>query len=237
MISGPQFARFFKVDLQMQTPASPQWRDQSTKVIITSSEETKRNAARKYLRRCQEVELEIVAITDHNFAPAAEGSFIKVLQDENATVAEAMDRSPLVILPGFEVEADVGKGCHVICVFPQDTPLQVVDARLTGLQLPPDERFLDGNPRQSPKHLQEIIDVVQKADQYAGIVIAAHATGDKGIFDNDRISEWLQQQEFTNPDLLCLELPKPLDQMSIGWQRLVTGGPDCDIGWRRSRPG
>jgi len=68
------------------------------------------------------------------------------------------------------------------------------------------------------------------------LVIAAHPLDKKGLFDDDRISEWLQVDEFTNPDLLCLEVPKPLTEMSPGWRRLIGGGPECDPKWKRPRP-
>lgn len=47
---------------------------------------------------------------------------------------------------------------------------------------------------------------------------------------------WLQQEEFKNPDLLCIELPKMLEKMPEGLRKLVQGGDDCLPEWKRDRP-
>src|SRR5699024_4450130 len=73
-------------------------------------------------------------------------------------------------------------------------------------------------------------------DLHGGIVIMPHATSNDGIFDNDSISEWVQQDQFTNPELLAIEVPKPVHLMSRGYQRLINAGEDCQEGWRRDRP-
>jgi len=95
-----------------------------------------------------------------------------------------------------------------------------------------------GTHEPSTKRLPEIIKEVQKREKNGclkGIVICPHPHG-TGIFDNDRISEWLQQHEWKNPELSAVEVPKPIDQMSIGWQRLFNNGNDCQNGWKRPRP-
>jgi energy-coupling factor transporter ATP-binding protein EcfA2 len=46
---------------------------------------------------------------------------------------------------------------------------------------------------------------------------------------------WLQQEEFRNPDLLCVEIPKPLEQLPQGLRKLLRGGKDCLPEWRRER--
>ncbi len=88
--------------------------------------------------------------------------------------------------------------------------------------------------RKSDKNLKEILRTTQ--DKYGGIVIMPHATSNDGIFANDSIAEWLQQDQFTNPDLLAVEVPKPVQLMSAGYQRLLRSGDDCQPGWKRIRP-
>jgi energy-coupling factor transporter ATP-binding protein EcfA2 len=46
----------------------------------------------------------------------------------------------------------------------------------------------------------------------------------------------LQQDQFTNSDLLAVEVPKPIHLMSPGYQRLLRSGDDCQPGWKRIRP-
>lgn len=230
------YARFFKCDLQMQTPGDPHWRDPETRISASDEPSRRIDVARDYLRACHAAGLEVIGVTDHNLGLTPQASMLNELLSENNAVAAEMGRAPLVILPGFEIEANVGKGCHVLCLFPPGTPLAVVDARLTALQLPPDARFNGTSPRATNQTLAQIIQVVQRASSFAGLVIAPHPISSNGLFDTDRIAEWLQQEEFTNPELLCLEVPKPPSEMSENWQRLLRSGPDCDQSWRRRRP-
>lgn len=232
MASFP-YARFLKCDLHVHSPLDPHWRDDATKLGPDDDEARKEEVARQFLAACHREELDVIAITDHNFARDANSSLLAILERLNGEVAASHGRDPLVIFPGFEVEANVGHGCHVLCLLPPGTEASVVDARVTELGLPPDHRFDGSRPRPSTKRLRDILQVIQGS---GGLVIAAHPLDKKGLFDDDRISEWLQVDEFTNPDLLCLELPKPLEEMSLGWRRLIGGGPDCDPKWQRRRP-
>ena len=72
-MSKYQGMRWFKCDLQMQTPADAQhWRG----APLGATLEEQKASARAYVRRCYEVGLEAIAITDHNFLSK---SFIPLL--------------------------------------------------------------------------------------------------------------------------------------------------------------
>ncbi|MBB4638066.1 hypothetical protein [Longimicrobium terrae] len=230
------YSRYYKCDLQMQTPMEPHWRDPATHLSWDSPEDRCREVAGQYLRRCHEVGLEVIGITDHNFAPSPDQSFIRWLRAENARVAGEVGRAPLTIFPGFEIQADVGRGCHVLCLFPEHTPLTVLQDRVTTLGLPSERRFVGNQPLPSTCNLKEILRKVQDTVDWPGLVIAAHPLDVKGLFQNERIADWLQAEEFRNPNLVCIEVPKPLDQMTLGWQRLIRGGEDCHQEWKRPRP-
>ena len=228
--------RWFKCDLHVQTPQEQHWRDAATKIERTDTETRKVEIARTYLRRCHEVGLEVIGVTDHNLATRAQDSFIHFLRQENRFVAEELGREMITILPGFEITADVGTGVHVLAVFDRDTELEVLDGRLASLGLPFDNRFTsDGTPKPTCKHLSEILKEIQDRDEHAGIVIAAHPFSGPGLLNNDVCENWLQQEEFTNPDLLCMELAKERSKMSPGFQKLLEAGEDCDPLWRRKR--
>jgi len=221
----------------MHTPFDlSHWQEETTRSSHENSEQNIREIACSYLRACHAAGLEVIAITDHNFAPRPDQSFIKWLREENKNIAKELNKTPLIIFPGFEVEADIGRGFHVLCLFPQETPLEIVDNRLTALDLSIDKRFEGTSPKQSRKQLDYILKIVQDDPNYAGIVIAAHPINVKGLFDNDRISEWLQKEEFKNPQLMCLEVPRPINEMSEGWQNLLINEEKCLQEWRRKRP-
>jgi hypothetical protein len=97
-------ARFLKCDLQMQTHMDANsWRGPK----YGKSEGDLPRAARDYMSRCYEVGLEAVAITDHNFASK---DFIPYLREAAKELASEFGYE-IVIFPGFEINADVGKAC------------------------------------------------------------------------------------------------------------------------------
>ena len=224
--------RYFKCDLQMQTHMDRSgWRGAS----YGGSLEDTRQAAREYILRSYEVGLEVIAITDHNFAS----------KDFIATLNDAVDELTgehgyrITIFPGFEINADVGKGVHCLALFDPQTPITEIDHVLITCGVPFPRFKPGGQAARSTKRLPEILNEVQKRNgrgQLRGIAICPHAQAEAGIFDNNSIAEWLQQEEFLNPELLCIEVPKPPSQMSENWQRLLRAGPDCLPDWRRRRP-
>lgn len=220
--------RWFKCDLHMHTPADAKhWRGDP---MGSDADQ----AAEAYIRRCYESGLEIIAVTDHNFSSK---SFLPSLQ-------RAIDRLSgefnyrIMLFPGFEISADVGKGMHVLAIFEPETSLEEIDHILTNCGVPMPREKTDGTHQQSTKRLPDIIEEVQKKNQdgyFKGMVICPHPL-EIGLFDNGRISEWLQQQEWRNDELFAVEVPKPISQMSSGWQRLFRNGEDCQADWRRTRP-
>lgn len=223
--------RYFKCDLQMQTPADAQhWCGPP----MATTDSGMRTAADLYLRRCYEVGLHAIAITDHNFASK---DFLPILR-ETADALSGEYGYGIVIFPGFEIEANVGRGLHCLAIFDPSVSLTEIDHIMTECGIP-SRRIHDGVPASSQTRLADIVRIVQKRQgnlTHRGLVICPHSMGQSGIFDNDRISEWLQSAEFLNPELLCIEVPKPPSSMSAAWQRLLRAGDDCIAMWRRQRP-
>lgn len=224
-----QGMRWYKCDLQMQTPADAQhWRGEQ---IDNDLEKV----AEDYARACYEEGLDVIGITEHNFIKSKE--FIPALRNALDKLEKEYERH-IILFPGFEFTANVGKGVHVLCLFEPNRDLEEIDDILTqcGVNKP---RLLDNNKlRTSPLSLQDIIDVVQKPNNaWQGIVIVPHIRNKKhSLFSNSTISEWLQQKEFVNPDLLVAEVPMPVSQMHENWQKLFKAGDDCHPEWRRERP-
>lgn len=218
--------RWLKCDLQMQTPADARhWAGDR----LEAGQEAA--AAKAFAEACYQQRLDVVGITDHNFLSK---DFIPHLQAAFAEIEREFSHK-ITLFPGFEFEAaGVGRGVHVLCLFEPGTDLSRLDSILTECGVSYPRVNAAGQLEKSDKNLKEILRIVQ--DKYRGIVIMPHATSNDGIFDDDSVSKWLQQDQFTNPDLLAVEVPKPVHRMSAGWQRLLRSGDDCQPGWKRIRP-
>lgn len=220
--------RWLKCDLHMHTPVdSSHWRGNKN---ITNL----KKAASNYVRRCYECRLDVIGITDHNFLSK---SFIPYLYDAIEDLSSEFGYS-IILFPGFEINADVGKGMHVLALFDPHTNLETIDHVLTNCGVPMPRQKANGTHEPSTERLPEIIKEVQKKTddgKFQGIIVCPHPSA-AGIFDGDRISDWLQQHEWKNPELLAVEISKPINQMSGGWQSLFKNGSDCIKEWKRLRP-
>lgn len=209
-----QGMRWFKCDLQIQTPEdSRHWNDEELRlgdprrplVNGTPDESAIQEKARIFLRCCHDFNLEVIGITDHNFSDKADPRdwFITYLIEQNRAVAQELNRLPLYILPGFEVDI----GFHVLCLFrpaKKQNHLWRVSQILTKLGLPENQRFRNACPEplrysSAMVSLKQLLDIVQK--EHEGIVIAAHADQNKGIFSNPQYIG-----DYQLPDLLAVEL-------------------------------
>lgn len=217
--------RWFKCDFQVQTPEdAAHWGDDDTRLdeprrpMFTPTpdanghvgqqrpdERRLQELARTYLRRCHELGLELIGVTDHNFSQKTEPRdwFLTHLVEQNKSVARDIGRPPLQILPGFEVDI----GYHVLCLFePAKKASHVwrVNRLLCKLGLDENERFRQGRPMPLRRNgvavsLKELIELVQ--DEHKGIVIAAHSDQNDGLLGDPRHIE-----DYRNKKLLALEV-------------------------------
>lgn len=217
--------RWLKCDLHMHTPADAKhWRGNHI-------EEGQESIARAFADACYRQHLDVVAITDHNFLSK---DFIPYLQTAFSEIEQNFNHK-ITLFPGFEFEsAGVGKGVHVLCLFDPKEDLIKIDSILTECGISYPRTNATGQLEKSDKNLKDILHIIQ--NKYGGIVILPHAMGDDGIFDNKSISKWLQQDQFTNPDLLAVEVPKPVQFMSSNFQKLLNSGDGCSPEWKRIRP-
>lgn len=229
MSDGYQGMRWYKCDLHMHTPEDARhWQEALEDV-------DKDKIAEAFIRRCFEEKLECIAITDHNFKSK---DFIPRLKAAVNRLKQEYGYQ-MILFPGFEITADVGRGIHVLAIFEPDTPLEHIDHILTDCGVPMPRQETDGSHKPSIKRLNDILEIVQKKgadDRLGGIVICPHIINDSGLFNTPRISEWLQELEWKNPDLFAVEIPKPIREMNENWQRLFANGDDCEKRRRRIRP-
>ena len=211
----------------MQTPAdSLHWRGDQ---LVSGSEQL---AAQSFAEACYEKRLDVIGITDHNFLGK---DFLPFLQTAFDHIFNKHGHR-ITLFPGFEFEADVGIGIHILCLFEPGTEINKIDHILTecGVGQP---RLHGTHLAKSTKRLPDILDIIQKSRNqgtWQGIVIVPHVFEDS-LFDNDRVNGWLQQEEFRNPDLLAVEVTKPIKQMSDGFKKLFRSGEDCLPEWKRIR--
>ena len=218
--------RWLKCDLQMQTPADAQhWMGDA---MVAGQEPV---AARAFAEACHSADLDVVGITDHNFLSR---DFIPHLRNAFDEIRSEHGHA-ITLFPGFEFEAaGVGRGVHVLCLFEPNSDLATLDSILTecGVRYPRVDA--SGRLEKSDKNLKDILTIVQQ--KHGGIVIFPHALSNDGLFDNDSVSQWLQKDQFINPELLAVEVPKPVARMSNAFQKLFRSGDDCHQDWKRIRP-
>jgi energy-coupling factor transporter ATP-binding protein EcfA2 len=224
-VSDYKGMRWVRCDLQVQTPEdAAHWADADTRLpeprrrLIDQppgpdglprprvpNEKPLQAVAQAFLKRCHELGLEMVGITDHNFSQHKEPRdwFLTHLVEQNRSVAKTLGRAPIAILPGFEVDI----GYHVLCLFsPARSVRHVwrVNTILTRLGLVEDARCVRGVPQELRSNgatvsLKALLEVVQ--GEHGGMVIAAHADQTDGLLENAR-----NRHDYQNFQLLAAEV-------------------------------
>ncbi|MGO2018768.1 TrlF family AAA-like ATPase [Psychrobacter sp.] len=231
-----QGMRWLKCDFQVQTPEdNAHWADDDLR--LGEPRRPKKNGlpckegiqkkAKTFLRRCHDLKLDAIGITDHNFSRRSDPDdwFITHLVEQNKKVAKELSRDPIIIFPGFEVDI----GYHALCLFQpvsNSKALSKCNENLTKLGLSVEQRF-DGNAARPLRRnnsyvsLNELIELVQ--NEMCGIVIAAHSDSDDGM-----LADAKNKEDFKNPQLYCVEVtknppaPKYLDILegrNTNWKR------------------
>lgn len=199
-MTKPRYARFFKCDLQMQTPGDRRyWVGSEGRLGDDPTDEDVAATAEAYVRQVHEVGLDVIAVTDHNLGGELGMRFLTAVQKQARRLQ--LERE-LTVFPGFEVCANVGGRVHLLCLFEPGTDVAVVRDALLDLDL----RDHDWGQADSSKNLAEVLTTIQ--DKRHGIVIAAHVTRSYGAIDRSVHENW-QVDTVKNDDLLCIELPKP----------------------------
>lgn len=194
-------ARFLKADLQVHTPADPQFDPRPEPSDVNE----RRALAREYLEKAQERGIELVGVTEHN-----DVSWI----DDLRYAAKGLG---LHLLPGFEVESK--EGIHVLCLFDPDTKVERLEECLVGLGLTAQKRAHRRHQVATNKYFPALIDFIQ--EECGGISIAAHIEGDKGLLT--AVRESARVETWKTPNLLAAQISKPPDQIATGNGRIIRG--------------
>ena len=154
--------------------------------------------------------ISVLAITDHN-----DVGCIELFRDAAAGRG-------ITIFPGFELSSS--EGIHVLCIYPPDTDEQTLGRYLGAFgidQVAPSSDL-------SNKTLDEVLASVRAK---GGVPIAAHVTGDKGLFKTlvgkARIKAWRSEH------LLAIQIPGSIEDLSQDVRQILA---NKNRDYRRAHP-
>lgn len=168
---------WFKADMHLHTPASHDYEEPKVTYL-------------EWLRKANEKELDIIAITDHNTvagvaAVRKEIEWLARLEDQNRLNDEEKSRldewrtlaNKILVLPGFEFTATFG--FHILGIFPPETPVSYLEHLLLTLNVPLD-KLREGSSTVGAT--TDVLTAYRVINQAGGIVIAAHVNSGNGVF-------------------------------------------------------
>ena len=140
----------------------------------------------------------VLAVTDHNSVSSI-ADFRNAAADSNIT-----------IFPGFEISSS--EGIHILCIYPPTAGEEMLERCLGALEILSTEPSSDLSSNSFEQ-------VLRKVREQGGITIAAHITGDKGLFKvlsgQPRIRAW------RNEDLLAVQIPGPVNDLPDSERTIV----------------
>lgn len=185
-------ARFFKVALQVNPHSyAEQYRGQAAALDEAGYVEGLAEAA---IRN----EIEALAITDHNHCGAVEG------------IAAVCAKHSIVVFPGFEASSK--DGVHYLCLFEPGTLSETLNRVLGGLGI----KDTSPNADLSSLSCRELTKAIHEAD---GVVVAAHATNDKGLLAHLKGKPCIQA--WRDPTLTAGQIPGGVGDLREPYKKIV----------------
>ncbi len=154
--------------------------------------------AASLIEKAQELEIGVLAITDHNS-----------VQDMDI-FREAASGTNVTVLAGFELES--ADGIHVLCIYDSDTPIDRLNRLLGefGIREPqPSQKACDKN----------FANILELVSNQGGIAIAAHVVKEKGLFKALRKSA--RARAWKNENLLAIQIPASIDELDEAIRSIV----------------
>lgn len=130
--------RFFKCDFQVHTPRDINWIGE-----LAVTEDERKSYAEAFVKKCREIDLNAVAITDHHdltFFQYIKSAAISELTDEGLSVSE---EKRLVVFPGLELTFSTPASCQGILILDADFPEELFSLVLSTIGVVP-------NPADTP---------------------------------------------------------------------------------------
>lgn len=182
-IAPPKGAKFFRCAFQVNPAGYAQ------KFRGKDHGLDERTYTQQILDQCVELDIEVIAVTDHNDA----GS-IALFREEAKT-------RNITVFPGFEVASN--EGVHVLCIYPPDTTDAVLQRYLGQLDITTTEP----SSSLSKKSFADLLECVRTQ---GGLTIAAHVTQEKGLLNT--LHGQARVQAWRDPNLLCVQIPGSVDE-------------------------
>jgi len=168
--------QWYTMDLHLHTPASSDYQQPNASYL-------------DILRRADEQDLDMVAITDHNTVAGLrrmhdEIQQLEMLKRLNRLLPEEQSRlddyqrlsERVMILPGFEFTATFG--FHILAIFAPEKPLREIEHILLDLNIPADQ-LDEGSVTVGAS--ADVLTAYEKINAAGGLVIAAHANSTNGV--------------------------------------------------------
>ncbi len=165
-----------RIDLHLHTPASSDFQEPSVTFL-------------DILKKAETRGLDIIALTDHNsvagyarlLAEIEQLEWLeklkRILPDEKRKLEEYHRlRQKILILPGFEFTATFG--FHVLGLFPETTPVRVIEHLLLNLNIPADKLDLGATECGAT---EDVLTAYRMIDEAGGLAIAAHVNSSHGV--------------------------------------------------------
>ncbi len=197
-----------KWDLHAHTPLDKAWEDNED----LSTEQNKKNFAKRYIAFAKQQGLSAIAITDHNFCSTIDTCLIPYIQEEAKL-------NNIVIFPGFEITAKDGSGIHILCIFPEYTNLNTIFDIVKSC-FPPGTQLQSDTIPVSDKSISEIKNLINKSNTES-ILIFAHADSDKGVLNKETINGQRRIEEWNNKDVDIVQMSKPKSQLTGFLQQII----------------
>lgn len=160
-----KFAKYYKVDLHIHTPASKDYKKTAT--------QNDNDAEYKFLvQRFIETDVDIFAITDHN---SIDGYFnIQKTLDEYPDLKAALGKK--LILPGVEITC---YGKHFIAIFPENISKEKLKILLLECGI---DSLGQGNENESADRVTPLT-LCEKIESFEGLVLIAHCDAENGLLE------------------------------------------------------
>ena len=168
--------RWRRMDLHLHTPASVDFQEPSTTFL-------------DLLKKAEARGADLIAFTDHNSVAGYArllreieqlqwlDKLKRILPEEKHQLEEYQRlRQKILVLPGFEFTATFG--FHILGIFPEATPVRLIEHVLLSLNVPADK--LDQGATECGA-TADVLTAYRLIDEAGGLAIAAHVNSSHGV--------------------------------------------------------